>query len=116
MSPKKTARLRRARRGRERMKRRAQLRLSLFRSGRHLYAQVLTAAGDRVLAAASTLEPEVRKLKRSRMDKARRVGELVAERTLKQDIDQLAFDRSGYKYHGSVKALADSAREAGLKF
>lgn len=116
MSPRKTARLRRARRGRERIKRRADARLSLFRSGRHLYAQVLTVSGDRVLASASTLEPEVRAMKESRMEKVRRVGTLVAERTLKLEVGRLAFDRSGYKYHGHVKALADSARGAGLKF
>lgn len=116
MNARKEARLRRARRGRERMKRRAVARLSLFRSGRHMYAQVLAVNGDRVLAAASTLEPEVRSMKQGRMDKVRRVGALVAERALKQKIEQLAFDRSGYRYHGHVKALAESARQAGLKF
>ena len=98
------------------MKRTASWRLSVFRSGRHLYAQIISVVGGEVAAAASTLESEVRGLQASRMEKARRVGELVAERGQKKNLENIAFDRSGYKYHGHIKALAEGARAGGLKF
>jgi large subunit ribosomal protein L18 len=91
-------------------------RLSVHRTPRHIYAQVLTAAGDRVLASASTLDGGLRGGKTGNIEAAAEVGKLVAERAKAAGIESVAFDRSGYKYHGRVKALADAARENGLEF
>ncbi|HEY3496874.1 MAG TPA: 50S ribosomal protein L18 [Polyangiaceae bacterium] len=93
-------------------------RLSVFRSGRHLYAQVVNDADGKTLAAASTLS---RDLKGSladdnKTDAAKKVGALIAKICLERKIEKVVFDRNGYLYHGRVKALADAAREAGLKF
>ena len=93
-------------------------RLSVFRSGRHLYAQVVNDTDGKTLAAASTLS---RDLKGSldndnKTDAAKKVGALIAKICLERKIDKVVFDRHGYLYHGRVKALADAAREAGLKF
>lgn len=93
-------------------------RLSVFRSLSHIYAQVIDDAAGKTLAAASTIDAEVRDqivgLKKT--EQARVVGKVVAERALAQDVKQVVFDRSGYKYHGRVQALAEAAREAGLEF
>lgn len=93
-------------------------RLSVFRSSKHIYAQVIDDARGHTLAAASSLEPEMRGKLRSGADvaAASEVGKLVAERALKVGVEQVVFDRGGYVYHGRVKALADAAREGGLKF
>src|SRR5690606_29481677 len=97
-------------------------RLSVFRSNLHIYANIISPEGDRVLVSASTLEPEVRKELASKngnggnVDAAGLVGKRVAEKAKAAGIEQVAFDRSGFRYHGRVKALADAAREAGLKF
>lgn len=93
-------------------------RLTVYRTPRHIYAQVMTADGARVLACSSTLEAEVKVgLKNTgNVDAAKAVGKLVAERAIAAGITIVAFDRSGFKYHGRVKAVADAAREAGLKF
>mgnify|MGYP001822633596 FL=1 len=116
MSVKNESRLRRARRARTRMRTQGANRLSVHRTPRHIYAQVLAPAGDRVLASASTLDTELRKGKTGNIEAAAAVGKLGAERATEAGIDRVAFDRSGYKYHGRVKALADAARESGLEF
>ena len=93
-------------------------RLCVFRTPRHIYAQVLAAGGARVLASASTLDKDVRGRisNGGNKDAASVVGQVVAERALKAGITKVAFDRSGFKFHGRVKALADAAREQGIKF
>ena len=93
-------------------------RLCIFRTPRHIYAQVIGANGAEVLASASTLDKEVRgRIKNSgNKEAAGVVGQVVAERALKAGITTVAFDRSGFKFHGRIKALADAAREQGIKF
>jgi large subunit ribosomal protein L18 len=91
-------------------------RLSVHRTPRHIYAQVIAPEGDRVLASASTLDADLRKGATGNVDAAAAVGKLVAERAKAAGIEKVAFDRAGYKYHGRVKALADAAREHGLEF
>ena len=115
---KKTSRLRRARRGRAHIRKLGVSRLCVHRTPRHIYAQVIAAEGDRVLASASTLDGAVRKEvgKTGNSDAAAAVGKMVAERAKAAGITRVAFDRSGFKYHGRVKALADAARENGLEF
>lgn len=118
MSQKNLSRLRRARKGRARIARGEKPRLSVFRSSRHIYAQVMTPAGDRTLVTASTVDSTVRGGVKSTggRDAAAVVGKSIAEKALAEGISEVAFDRSGFKYHGRVKSLADAAREAGLKF
>lgn len=116
MSAKNDSRLRRARKSRQRMRTRGVNRLSVHRTPRHIYAQVFAPAGDTVLASASTLDASLRCGATGNVDAAAAVGTLVAQRALAAGIDKVAFDRSGYKYHGRVKALADAARAGGLKF
>lgn len=118
MNVKKTARLRRARKTRARIRRLGVPRLSVFRSAQHIYAQVISADGGTVIAAASTVQKALRDGLNGTGNRAAAavVGKLVAEKSLAAGIDTVAFDRSGYKYHGRVKELADAAREAGLKF
>jgi len=115
---KRGTRLRRALRSRVKIKELAALRLSVHRTPRHIYAQILAAEGDRVLVAASTVQKEVRgELKiTGNIEAARAVGRAIAERAKAKGIEKVAFDRSGFMYHGRVKALADAAREAGLEF
>lgn len=115
---KKIARLRRAKSTRSHIRGLGVPRLSVLRTGQHIYAQVFTADGSQVLAAASTVQADVKDgLKSNKnLEAAAKVGRMVAERALKAGVEQVAFDRSGYRYHGRVKALADAAREAGLKF
>lgn len=116
MSAKKEARLRRARKVRMKIRELGAHRLSVHRTPRHMYAQVLSADGSKVVAAASTLDKELRQSATGNVDAARKVGELIASRAKAAGIETVAFDRSGYRYHGRVKALADGAREAGLQF
>ena len=115
---KKTARLRRAVKSRMRIKAQGMNRLCIFRTPRHIYAQVIASNSAEVLASASTLDEEVRgKIKNSgNKEAAGVVGQVVAERALKAGITTVAFDRSGFKFHGRIKALADAAREQGIKF
>lgn len=115
---KKAARLRRAKRGRKHMQELETVRLCIHRTPRHIYAQVIAPTGAEVLACASTLDKEFRgKLKSTgNIEAAQQVGKLVAQRAVKAGISQVAFDRSGFNYHGRVKALADAARESGLEF
>jgi len=112
------ARLRRARAMRAKIAELRAVRLTVHRSNSHIYAQVIGPDGMKVLAAASSMEAEVRQsLKRGGNVKAAvEVGKRIAEKAKKLGIEAVAFDRSGYRYHGRIKALADAAREAGLKF
>jgi large subunit ribosomal protein L18 len=115
---KKDSRLRRAKRGRKRINEVESVRLCVHRTPRHIYAQVIGATGANVLVCASTLDKELKaKLKSTgNVEAAQLVGKLVAERAVKAGIKQVAFDRSGFQYHGRIKALADAAREGGLEF
>ena len=92
------------------------LRLSVNKTPKHIYAQIISAAGDKVIVSASTLDKNLRKNSTGNVEAAKSVGVLIAEKAKAAGVDAVSFDRSGYKYHGRVKALADSAREAGLKF
>ena len=118
MSEKNLARLRRARQTRLRIRDVGAVRLTVHRSNAHIYAQLTSAAGDKVLATASTLEKDLRgQLKNGGNRKAAElVGQRIAAKAKQKGIEQVAFDRAGYRYHGRVKALADVARAAGLKF
>ena len=116
MSDKNIARLRRARRARVKMREMGAVRLSVHRSSQHIYAQIISAAGDKVLASASTVDKSLRSGATSNVTAAAAVGKLIAERAKEAGIESVAFDRGGYKFHGRVKALADAAREAGLQF
>lgn len=116
MKDKKLARQRRARRARMKIRELGAVRLSIHRTPRHIYAQVIASAGNKVLASASTLEKELRSGATGNADAARAVGELVGKRAKDAGVEKVSFDRSGFKYHGRVKALADGAREAGLEF
>lgn len=115
---KKQNRLRRARKGRAKIRELEVNRLSVHRTPQHIYAQILGAQRGTVLASASTLEAEVRKGVKygGNVEAAAIVGARIAEKAKAAGIDTVAFDRSGFRYHGRVKALADAAREAGLKF
>lgn len=115
---KKTTRLRRARRTRAKIRELAVPRLSVYRTPRHIYAQLIAANGSEVLASASTVQTDIKSnLKNTgNVDAAAVVGKTIAEKAKAAGITNVAFDRSGFKYHGRVKALADAAREAGLQF
>ena len=115
---KKSARLRRARRGRAKVAELGIHRLSVHRTPRHIYAQVITSTGAHVVASASTLDKEISKeLKYTgNTEAAIAVGKAIANRALDRGVLKVAFDRSGFKYHGRVKALAEAAREGGLQF
>lgn len=118
MINKKEARLRRSRQTRAKIAELKAVRLSVHRTNLHIYAQVISACGSKVLASASTLEVEMRKATPNggNVSAAQAVGKLIAERAKQAGIEQVSFDRSGFKYHGRVKALAEAAREGGLKF
>ncbi len=115
---KKQARQRRARKTRARIAEKKFIRLSISRTNLHIYAQVLSACGSKVLASASSMEVDIRKELASGGNKAAAVvvGKRIAEKAKSAGISKVAFDRSGNRYHGRVKALADSAREHGLQF
>jgi large subunit ribosomal protein L18 len=114
---KKSSRQRRAARTRSRIRDLGTHRLCVHRTPRHIYAQVIAPDGGRTLAAASTLDPEVRKVlgNGGNVEAAKLVGRLVAERARGVGVEAVAFDRSGFRFHGRIKALADAAREAGLR-
>ena len=116
MNVKKRARLRRAKRARSKISELRMNRLCVFRSPRHIYAQVISPEGDKVLASASTVEKENRTGATGNVDAAGKVGKMIAERAKAIGVESVAFDRSGYAYHGRIKALADAARESGLQF
>ena len=111
-------RLRRARKTRAKIAELKVTRLSVHRTNTHIYAQIIAETGDKVLASASTLEVDVRKKVKNggNVEAAAAIGKLIAEKAKKAGITTVAFDRSGYKYHGRIKALADAAREHGLSF
>ena len=115
---KKLARLRRARRTRAKIAELKAVRLTVYRSNCHIYAQIFSGCGTQVLAAASTAEAEVRSQIPSggNIKAAVAIGKLIAERAKAKGIEKVTFDRSGFHYHGRVKALAEAAREGGLKF
>jgi large subunit ribosomal protein L18 len=117
MKSKKDSRLRRAKRSRAKIRELGAHRLSVHRTPRHIYAQVIDPTGGKVVATASTVQKEVREGLKStgNAEAAAAVGKAIAEKTKSAGIDQVAFDRSGFKYHGRIKALADAARENGLK-
>jgi len=118
MDRKHESRMRRARRTRAQIRKRGAVRLTVHRTPRHIYAQLITPTGDRTLAAASTLDADLRKQLEGtgNVAAAQAVGRLIAERGKAAGVEQVAFDRAGYRYHGRVRALAEAAREAGLSF
>jgi large subunit ribosomal protein L18 len=116
---KKQARLRRAARTRAKIRELGAFRLCVYRTPRHIYAQVIAPAGDQVVASASTLDKELRDTiagHKGNASAAAAIGKAIAQRALTAGVEQVAFDRSGFRYHGRMKALADAARENGLKF
>ncbi len=115
---KKTSRLKRAAKTRHVIRSIGINRLTIHRTPRHIYAQIFTSDGSKVLASASTLQANVKGELAStgNIEAAKAVGKLIAEKAKAAGIEKVAFDRSGFKYHGRVKALADAAREAGLSF
>ena len=115
---KRSARVRRARKTRVRIAEQRAVRLAVGRSNSHIYAQIIAPTGDKVLASASTLEADVRKDLKNGGNKAAAavVGKRIAEKAKALGIEAVAFDRAGFRFHGRVKALADAAREGGLKF
>lgn len=114
---KKQNRLRRARRTRSKIRELGVARLSVHRTSQHIYAQVIGADGGTVLASASSAQPDLKKSLKStsNIDAAQAVGKAIAEKAKSAGIEQVAFDRSGFRYHGRIKALADAAREQGLR-
>ncbi|NIP89791.1 MAG: 50S ribosomal protein L18 [Gammaproteobacteria bacterium] len=118
MSNSKKVRLRRARRARAKIRVKEAQRLCVFRTPRHIYAQIIDVDGGRVLASASTVERELRDALSGggNVKAAQAVGQRIAEKAKAAGVTRVAFDRSGFRYHGRVKALADAAREAGLQF
>ena len=116
MSIKKHSRIRRAKKTRFKLKALGETRLTVHRTPRHIYAQVISAEGNKVLASASTLDKDLRDGSTGNVDAATKVGSLIAERAKTAGVSKVAFDRAGFKYHGRIKALADAAREAGLEF
>ena len=116
MSIKSVKRLRRAKRTRSKIALRDVNRLTVFRSNNHIYAQIMNNSGSEVLVSASSNEPSFKSKKTGNVEAASIVGKVIAERALKKGIEKVAFDRSGYKYHGRVKAVAQAARDSGLLF
>ncbi|RJS94014.1 50S ribosomal protein L18 [Salinisphaera sp. Q1T1-3] len=118
MHKKTVSRLRRARRARMHMRKLDAHRLSVHRTPQHIYAQIVAPDGSRTLVSASTVEKSLRSEAGTtgNQDAARLIGRTIAERAKAAGIEEVAFDRSGFAYHGRVKALADAAREGGLKF
>jgi large subunit ribosomal protein L18 len=116
---KKQARMRRAARARAKIRELGSYRLCVFRTPRHMYAQVIAPDGAKVIASASTVEKQLRESitgHKGNVGAAAVVGKTIAERARSAGVETVAFDRSGFRYHGRVKALADAARENGLKF
>jgi large subunit ribosomal protein L18 len=118
MIDKNSARLRRSRQTRSKIRELGAVRLSVHRTNTHIYANIVSAAGDKVLASASSVEKDVRaKLKHGgNRQAAEMIGQRIAEKAKALGIETVAFDRSGYRYHGRVKKLAEAARAGGLKF
>lgn len=115
---KKQSKIRRGKRARMAMRERGDVRLVVNKTPRHIYAQVISGGGDKVLASASTVSPSIKQhvSYTGNIEAAVAVGKAIAEKAIAAGVSEVAFDRSGNKYHGRVKGLADAAREAGLKF
>lgn len=115
---KREKRQRRSRRTRAKIRQLEATRLCVHRTPRHIYAQIIAPEGNRVITSASTLSKDLRKTLKGtgNKDAAAAVGKLIAERAKAEGVERVAFDRSGFNYHGRIKALADAAREAGLSF
>lgn len=115
---KKQSRLKRALKLRSKIKKLNTTRLSIHKTSQHIYAQVISGDGTTTLASASTTQSEIRSALKNtgNIEAATEVGKYIAQKAIAAGITEVAFDRSGFKYHGRVKALADAAREAGLKF
>ena len=115
---KRQSRLRRAKRGRMKIREQEAVRLCVYRTPRHIYAQVISSDGAKIIVCASTLDKTINGKTKStgNIEAAKLVGQLVAKRALDAGVQKVAFDRSGFNYHGRVKALADAAREGGLQF
>ena len=116
MNVKKQARLRRARRTRAKISQLNVNRLCVYRTPRHIYAQIISPSGAEVLASASTLDKSLRGTATGNVAAATKIGAMIAERAKAAGVSKVAFDRAGYNYHGRVKALADAARDGGLEF
>ncbi len=118
MNSKKQSRIRRAKRARMKIRELGAHRLCIHRTPRHIYAQVISPDGAKILASASTLDADVKSAVKAtgNIDAASAVGKAIAEKSKAAGVSSVAFDRSGFKYHGRVKALADAAREGGLEF
>ena len=114
MSIKKESRLRRAKKTRMRIKSQDLPRLTVFKSSQHIYAQIIDSSGSKVLAATSTLDKGIKSKGRS-VQSAKEVGEKIADLSIKNGIKKVIFDRSGYRYHGRIKMIAEAAREKGLE-
>ena len=116
MAIKNLKRLKRAKKTRSKIELAENNRLTVFRSNTHIYAQISTFDGSKVIASASTTESSLKSENNGNIEAASKVGKLIAERAIEKGVNKLAFDRSGYNFLGLVKALAESAREAGLSF
>lgn len=116
MHEKKSARIRRGKKTRLHIRALGMHRLAIHRTAQHIYAQILAPGADQTLAAASSLEKDLGLKSTSNVEAAKKVGTTIAARAKEKGITKVAFDRSGFKYHGRVKALADAAREGGLEF
>jgi large subunit ribosomal protein L18 len=116
MNVKKQARLRRARRTRAKISQLNVNRLCVYRTPRHIYAQIISPSGAEILASASTLDKSLRGTTTGNVEAATKIGAMIAERAKAAGVSKVAFDRAGYNYHGRVKALAEAAREGGLQF
>ena len=118
MKSKKASRVRRAKSTRLKIRELGAHRLCIHRTPRHIYAQVISPEGDKVLASSSTLDADIKSAVKGtgNIDAATAVGKMIAEKSKAAGVSTVAFDRSGFKYHGRVKALADAAREGGLEF
>ena len=114
MSIKNESRLRRAKKTRMRIKSQNLPRLTVFKSSQHIYAQIIDSSGSKVLAATSTLDKSIKSKGRS-VQSAKEVGEKIADLCIKNGIKKVIFDRSGYRYHGRIKMIAEAAREKGLE-
>ena len=114
MSIKNESRLRRAKKTRMRIKSQNLPRLTVFKSSQHIYAQIIDSSGSKVLAATSTLDKSIKSTGRS-VQSAKEVGEKIADLSIKNGIKKVIFDRSGYRYHGRIKMIAEAAREKGLE-
>tara|TARA_Y100000768_G_C23496492_1_gene459484 strand:+ start:84 stop:431 length:348 start_codon:yes stop_codon:yes gene_type:complete len=114
MSIKNVSRLRRAKKTRMRIKSQDLPRLTVFKSSQHLYAQIIDSSGSKVLVATSTLDKEIKSKGRS-VQSAKEIGQKIADLSIKNGIKKVIFDRSGYRYHGRIKMIAEAAREKGLE-